>query len=269
MLNFRRNLHVAQLHLLLIAAFICTDSTWEQQQQQPAVNVELHVAAAADMQPVLETIGPIFEKRSGIKLRISYASSATLAEQILSGAPQDIFLSASYTFAERVVAGGLAENNSPTPYAKGVLVLWTRKDTPYNPLHLEALEDKSLKSVAIANPDHAPYGSAAIVALKKLNYYPNVVPHIVLAESIAQAAQFTQSGNAQLGLISQTIALSPKFRDSGSFVLIPTYAYPEIRQCAVILRNAHQAQAAHKLLDFILSDEVQTALPKLGLNRIQ
>jgi len=108
MLNFRRNLHVAQLHLLLIAAFICTDSTWAQQQQQPAVNVELHVAAAADMQPVLETISPIFEKRSGIKLRISYASSATLAEQILSGAPQDIFLSASYTFAERVVAGGLA-----------------------------------------------------------------------------------------------------------------------------------------------------------------
>ena len=135
--------------------------------------------AAADMQPVLEVLGPYFERRTGIKLKTSFGSSAALSEQIVNGAPADIFLSADFTFAERVVAAGKADTTNPAPYAIGVLVLWERKDGPFQPLSLDTLQRKDLQSVAIANPDHAPYGRAAIAAIKKLHYYPNVGPHLL------------------------------------------------------------------------------------------
>jgi molybdate transport system substrate-binding protein len=230
---------------------------------------ELHVAAAADMQPVFTVIGPYFERKTGIHLVVSYGASATLAQQIVAGSPADIFFSADYVFAERIVSAGLADSRNAVPYAKGTLVLWARKDSPAQPLHLEVLERKDLKSIAIANPEHAPYGRAAVAALKKMKYYDNVAPHLVQAESVAQAAQFGESGNAQLALISQTIAMSPKFQESGTYVLFPKYVYPEIRQCAVILKKSPSRDNAHKLLDYILSAEIQDNLRKLGLDPIK
>jgi len=234
----------------------------------PADNV-IHVAAAADMQPVFEALGPYFERKTGLHLAITFGSSATLSQQVEANAPQDIFFSADYVFAEKIVSAGLADSTDAIPYAKGLLVLWTRNGSPYSPLHLEALESKNLHSVAIANPEHAPYGRAAMAALRKMNFYGNVAPHLVQAESVAQAAQFAQSGNAELALISKTIAVSPKFKTAGTFVLFPTYAYPDIRQCAVVLKSSKQSKGAHKLLDYMLSDEVQMHLSDLGLNRIK
>lgn len=235
-------------------------------QLQPS---EVTVLAAADMQPVFEVLGPYFERRTGIKLKITYGSSATLSEQAINGAPADIFFSADYVFAERVVAANLTDTKDPTAYAKGILVLWARNDSRFKPLNLDALERKDLGSVAIANPDHAPYGRAALAALKKLNYYRNVAPHLVQAESVGQAAQFALSGNAELALMSQTIALSPKYKATGTSVLFPFAAYQDIRQCAVVLKNSPHRQEAHTLLNYITSDEIQIHLPELGLQRIQ
>lgn len=230
-----------------------------------AQKTELHVDAAADMHPIFDIIGPMFEKQTGIHLVISYGASATLSHQILAGAPADIFFSADYVFAERVVANGMADSHDAIPYAKGALVLWARKETPFYPPHLEMLENKDLKSVSIANPETAPYGRAAESALKKMGTYGNVSPHFVKAENVMQAAEFAHSGNAQMALISQTIAMSPQFRESGSFVLFPKYVYPEIRQCAVVLKNSPQRKAAHMLLDFLLSPAIQNNLVKAGL----
>ncbi len=254
----------------ILAAFCASSSTAKAQAKPaPKPKTELHVASAADMQPVFEVLAPYFERKTGIHLVINYGASSILSEQMISGAPADIFFSADYVFAERVVSGGMADSTDAIPYAKGTLVLWTRKDSRFNPLHLEALERKDLKSVSIANPDHAPYGRAAVSALQKMKFYENVAPHFVQGESVAQAAQFAQTGNAELALISETIATSPKFKNSGSFVLFPTYVYPEIRQCAVILRSSPQRDNAHKLLNYILSDEVQGHLASLGLRPIK
>lgn len=230
---------------------------------------EVRVAAAADMEPVLQVIGPYFERKTGLKLKVSFGSSAALSQQLQNGAPADIFLSADYYFAEQLVAANLTETKSPKSYAKGVLVLWARKDSRFKPLNLDVLQRKDLKSVAIANPERAPYGRAADAALKKLNYFPNVQPHLVQAESVAQAAQFALSGNAEVALISETIAMSPKYREAGTFVLFPLSQYPEIRQCAVFLKAAKNVQGAHQFLDFILSAEVQGNLQKLGLQSVQ
>ncbi len=225
--------------------------------------------AAADMQPVLEVLGPYFERRTGIKLKVSYGSSSALSEQVLNGAPADLFLSADYSFAERVVAAGKADAKDPTPYAKGILVLWKRNDLNVNPFTLDVLDRKDLKTVAVANQDHAPYGRAAMAALQKLKYLPNVQPHLVVAESVGQAAQFALSGNAQFALISQTIAFSPQYRSSGIGILFPLESYQDIRQCAVVMKDGKHRNEAHILLNYLTSDEIQQHLPALGLQRIQ
>ncbi len=102
-----------------------------------------------------------------------------------------------------------------------------------------------------------------------MNFFANVQPHIVQAESVAQAAQFALTGNAELALISQTIAMSPKYRNEGTFVLFPLTQYPDIRQCAVILKAGANRDGAHRLLSFMLSDQVQQNLPKLGLQAVK
>jgi molybdate transport system substrate-binding protein len=230
---------------------------------------DVNVAAAADMEPVFAVVGPVFEKQTGLHLKISFASSATLAQQIQQGSPADIFFSADFFFAEQLVASNLTENRKPTPYAKGLLVLYARNDSPLKPLSVDLLQRKDLKAVAIANPDRAPYGRAAIAALKQMKLYENVAPHIVQAESVAQAAQFALSGNAELALISQTLAVSPKYKAAGTYALVPLSQYPDISQCAVILKGGKNVEGAHRLLNFILSDQVQTHLKDLGLQSVQ
>lgn len=229
----------------------------------------LHVAAAADLQPVLPVFAGEYEKKTGVKLEISYASSATLTTQILNGAPMDLFLAADFTFPEKVVAAGLADTRTPTPYAKGALVLWARKDSPLQPLNMERLTDPRATRIAVANAAHAPYGRAAISALHSLKLYDKVAPHLVIAENIAQTAQFVESGNAQLGLISLTVASTPHFRNLGTYVLVPTNAYPEIRQCAVVMKKSPHKAEAHAFLNWLLTPAVQGQLHGLGLAPVQ
>lgn len=228
----------------------------------------IHVAAASDLQPVMPVWTAGFEKATGIKVAVSYGSSSMLATQIINGAPMDIFFSADYVFAEQIVAANLADTSEPKAYAKGTLVLWARKDSHFQPLSLNALSDPKLKSLAVANPDHAPYGRAAVAALQGMKVYANAAPHIVQAENIAQAAQFVESGNAELAILSLTIASSQHFQDIGSYVYIPTYAYPEIRQTAVVIRKSAEREAAHKFLDYVLSGPVQAEMPKFGLQPV-
>src|ERR1700744_3692556 len=125
----------------------------------------LHLAAAADLQPVLPPILDDFEHQTGIHVLASYQSSATLATQIIDGAPFDLFMAADLSFPQRVIDAGKAEETQPIPYARGTLVLWTRNDSGISDLSMAALRGSSVQSIAIANPEHAPYGRAAQAAL--------------------------------------------------------------------------------------------------------
>lgn len=247
--------------LVMLSGLFGVDAAWGQK--------PLHVAAAADLQPVLPVLAAQYEKATGVKLVASYGSSATLTMQILNGEPMDIFLGADFVFPEKIVAAGLADTKAPTAYAKGTLVLWARKDSPLQPLSIERLTDPRVKTIAIANELHAPYGRAAVSALKRLKLYDQVAPHLVVAENIAQTAQFVESGNAQLGLISLTAASSEHFKEIGTYVLIPTTAYPEIRQCAVVMAKSERRAEAHAFLDWLLSPAVQESLSKLGLSPVR
>jgi molybdate transport system substrate-binding protein len=238
-------------------------------QQKPAGVKELRVAAAADLQTVMPTLAAAYEHATGIKLVVSFGSSGTLATQIINGAPMDIFLGADYTFPEKVVAAGLADMKDPTPYAKGTLVLWARKDSPLQPITIDTMDDPRVKSIAVADELHAPYGRAAIAALRHLNLYDKLKPKLVVAENIAQTAQFVESGNADLGLISMTTASSEHFRQIGTFAVIPPTQYPEIRQCAVVMAKSDRKAEAHAFLDWLLTPAVQANWPTLGLGAVQ
>lgn len=237
--------------------------------QAQAGGRELHVLAAADLQPVLPALADAFEHSSGIKLIASYGSSATLATQIVNGDPADLFLAADYSFPENIVAAGLADSTAPIPYARGTLVLWARKDSPLQPLNQNTLREMKYQSLAIANPEHAPYGRAAVAALTWAKLYDTVKPKIVQAENIGQTAQFVESGNAQLGLISLTSASTEHMKQIGTFILIPDTTYPEIRQCAVVMKKSDHRADAHAFLDWLRSPAIQESLPKYGLGRLQ
>jgi len=256
----RLSLHVALTIGLVAALPYCIAA-------QPQVR-EVHVLAAADMQSVMPLLADAFEHATGIKLVVSYGSSATLAAQVLNGDPADLFLAADFSFPEKVVAAGLADSPEPVAYARGILVLWARKDSPFQPLTQNTLRDGKFASLAIANPQHAPYGRAAVAALTWMKVYDNLKPRIVEAENVAQTAQFVESGNAQLGLISLTTASTEHMKEVGSFVRMPMDIYPPIRQCAVVMKNSAHRADAHAFLDWLRSPPIQHNLKQYGLDPI-
>ena len=235
----------------------------------------LRVAAAADLEPVLPPILEQFQQATGIPAEATYQASAMLTTEIENGAPFDLFLSADLSYPKRLIddgladAAGSADSSTPITYAKGTLVLWERKDSHLPPPSLDLLRSPAIKRLAIANPDRAPYGRAAVAALQSLNLYDTLKPRIVTAENIAQAAQFVDSANADAGLISLTSALTPRLSADGEYFVIPRNLYPPIEQGAVIVSNTQQRAAVHKLLDFLLSPAMQAQLAKSGLTPVK
>lgn len=229
---------------------------------------ELHIAAAADLQPVLPTLAQQYEHATGVKIIASFGSSATLTQQLTNGDPQDVFLSADTAHPQQLVVAGLTDDPAPVPYATGVLVLWARKDSPAQPLRLDSLSKPEVQKIAIANDLHAPYGLAARQALRGLGLEGKLSGKLTIAENIMQTAQFAESGNAQAALISLTIASSPHFRDIGTFVRLPA-VYQPIRQSAVVLKASPNKAAAHEFVRWLTNKETQANLKSFGLDPAQ
>ncbi len=228
-------------------------------------NGSLKIAAAADLQPVLPALIQQFEQQSHKKVEASYASSATLATQILNGGPFGLFLSADLSFPQKVASAGLADSAEPIAYARGTLVLWARKDSPVQPLSIDSLRSPALRTIAVANAEHAPYGRAAKAALENLGLANRLKDKLVVAENIAQTAQYADSGNADAGLISLTSALTPRLSADGKYVVMPENSYPPLLQGAVVIKQAPAADEAHQFLAFLLSPPIRKELAGLGL----
>jgi len=227
----------------------------------------LHVAAAADLTPVMPTLAAAYEHATGVKVVASFGSSATLEQQLENGDPQDVFLSADFVHPEALVAAGKTVETNPVAYAHGVLVLWARKDSPAQPLSIDSLTKPGVEKIAVANDLHAPYGVAATRAIAGLDLTEQLKGKLVVAENIAQTAQFVESGNAQVGFISLTIASSPKFAAEGTFVRLPAI-YPEIQQCGVVMKGSKNEGVGVNFLQWLTSKEVQATLGKMGLDPI-
>jgi molybdate transport system substrate-binding protein len=240
---------------------------------QLSAQTPLRVAAAADLEPVLPPILAQFDQATGIHAEATFQASAALTTQIQNGAPFDLFLSADTGYPKRLIDAGLADaagsadSSTPVIYARGTLVLWVRNDSHLTP-SLDLLRSPGLKRLAVANPERAPYGRAAVAALTSLKLYDALKPRLVTAENISQTAQFVDSGNADAGLISLTSALTARLSASGTYFIIPRELYPPIEQGAVIVSSTKLRAPAHKLLDYLLSAPIQVQLAKSGLTPV-
>jgi molybdate transport system substrate-binding protein len=226
---------------------------------------EITVAAAADLQFAMQDISAQFQKQTGKTVKITYGSSGNFYQQLQNGAPFDMFFSANVDYARKLDASGLVEPGSLYPYATGKIVLWVPNESKINASKgLASLLDPAVKKIAIANPEHAPYGQAAVAAMKKENLYDKVSGKLVLGENISQAATFVASGAADAGIVALALALSPNMKDKGRYVEIPADEYPPIEQACVILKSAKDKETARKFLEFIKTPQVKDIFRSYG-----
>ncbi len=227
----------------------------------------LTVAAASDLKFALEDCLKAFRKENpDTDVKVSYGSSGNFCAQIANGAPFDLFLAADKKYPESLIAGGQAVADSLFSYAVGRLVVWVPKSSPIDvaSLGIASLSDPAAKKVAIANPEHAPYGQAAVAAMKSLGVYDDVRPRLVLGDNIAQTAQFVESGAADIGIIALSLAVAPVMADKGRYWEAPLTAFPKLEQAGVITARAANPAAARKLVDFLKSESGKAVLKSFG-----
>jgi molybdate transport system substrate-binding protein len=212
-----------------------------------------NIAAASDLKFALEEIAPMFAKGTGREVRLTFGSSGNFARQIAQGAPFQVFLSADEDFVHKLADAGIAEDRG-TLYAVGRIVLFAPQGSPIKAdPSLEDLRkaaaDGRLKRLAIANPEHAPYGRAAEQALRAKGLWEAIRPKLVLGENASQAAQFVTSGSAQAGIIPYSLALAPTLGDRGTYELLPDAWHAPLKQRMVLIKGANEtARAFHAFL---------------------
>jgi len=229
---------------------------------------DLTIAAASDLQSVLPAIAERFQKETGQPVGLTFGSSGNFFSQIQHGAPFDVFFSADVEYAVRLETAGLVEPGSLFRYAIGRIVLWSRKDSGIDVRGgLSVLGDLRVRRVAIANPEHAPYGRAAVAALQHEKLYEGVRSKFVLGESVSQAAQFVQSGNAEAGIIAFSLALAPALRDTGTYYEIPASFHPPLEQAVVIIKASRRKELARQFLTFFKRTDIGRLLQEFGFTR--
>ncbi len=227
----------------------------------------LRIAAAADLQFALrEVIAAFKERHPGAEVTATFGSSGTLFAQLSNGAPFDLFLSADVDYPRKLIEQGHAAPGTDFAYATGHLVLWARNGVN---LHLErdgadVLRDPSIQQIAVANPKTAPYGRAAVAGLKGLGLYNAVESRLVFGENVAQTAQMVESGSADAGIISLSLALSPALREKGTYWQFPATTHPAVVQGGVILKWARDPDLADEFRRFLLSAGGAAFLTQFG-----
>jgi len=246
--------------ILLAGLWVCLYS-------QAAPGREITVAAASDLQFVLPKIAAQFEKETGQTVKLVFGSSGNFYSQIQNGAPFDLFFSADVEYPERLEKNGFTEPGSLVRYATGKIVLWAAKESSLDVNRgLAALLDPGVRKIAIANPAHAPYGRAAVAALRHENLYDQVALKLVLGENISQAAQFVESGNADAAIVALALVIAPPGKDSGKYFVIPADSYPPIDQAAVVLKSSQQKAAARQFLEFLRRPEILNLMRDFGFS---
>jgi molybdate transport system substrate-binding protein len=234
---------------------------------RPEAPQQATIAAASDLQFALEDIlGDFRRAHPAADIRTVYGSSGNFYTQIRGQAPFDLFLSADVEYPRRLAREGLALPESLFTYAVGRIVVWAPAGSPLDParLGMGALEALSVRHVAIANPEHAPYGRAAAAAMKSMGVYDRVAGKLVLGENAAQAFEFVESGTAEVGIVPLSLAAAPAVRSHGRYWEVPLDAYPAIEQGGAILGRARGSRLALDLRNYLASPAVGARLKQYG-----
>lgn len=228
----------------------------------PARAAELSIAAAADLKGALDEIVAAFRApRKDDAVSVIYGSSGKLQTQIREGAPFDIFFSADVAYAQALRKDGFAATD-PEPYAVGRLVIWSAKPDA-NKLRLEELADPKFGKIAIANPAHAPYGKRAEEALRAVGIWDKIQDRLVMGENIAQAAQFAQSGAADVAIIAQSLTLNKELA-KGGHAMVPDKLHSPLVQAFVVTRAGAQNPLARAFVDFFKTKSAHEIMTRYG-----
>jgi len=223
------------------------------------------VAVAANMQYAANKLKEKFEQETGIKIEIILGSSGKLTQQIMEGAPYDIFISADTKYPSELYKNKFT-SDTPRVYAKGLLVLWTNKEGIDPSKDLTVLLSGSVKKIAVANPQTAPYGVAAEEILKHYNLYEKVKSKLVFGESISQTNQFIISQSADIGFTAKSVVLSDEMKGKGKWIDIDSKSYSPIAQAAVILKHGVETNKtlSEKFYNYLYSKTAKDIFRQFG-----
>jgi molybdate transport system substrate-binding protein len=222
----------------------------------------LRVAAAADLALAFAEIGPGFEKSSGKKVEFSFGSTGLLAKQIAEGAPYDVFAAANVSFVDDVVRSGACLGETKKIYARGRIVMWS-SDKSKLPATLDALRDPRYVKVAIANPEHAPYGLAAQQAMIRSGIWADVKPRAVYGENVQQTMMFATSGNADVAIVALSLAIA----SPGSYVAIDPNLHDPLEQAMVVCKGGSSGgkpNEARAFVEYVGSEGGRAIMRKYG-----
>jgi molybdate transport system substrate-binding protein len=242
----------------------CTRPAPKRASQAPT---KIRVAAATDLRSCLDALTDAFQiEHPNFDLLPTFGASGVLLTQLKSGLETDLYLSADIAYAHDLAAAGLAAEADVFESAQGRLVIWVRNESPIDVAKLgaEALLDTSVRRVAIANPLHAPYGRAAVAALEHLGLHERLNEKLAVGESATQAAQYVESGAAEVGILPLALAKGTRLMERGRFWVVPAEAHPPIRHGGAIHARAIDREATVAFRDFLLSPAGRLILARYG-----
>lgn len=221
----------------------------------------IRVAAASDLSAVFGDLAAAFERAEHARVEVTFGSSGLLARQLAEGAPYDAFFAASEALADRAASSGACDPRSKRRYARGRLVLWSRDDAPRAD-GLPALADPRFARIAIANPEHAPYGLAARQALEHAGVWAAVAGRVVRADNVRQALELARSGNAEVALVARSLVGGVR---GGRALLLPEALHAPILQVAVACLQGPDPDGGRRFLRFVTGPEGRALLAHGGL----
>ena len=222
--------------------------------------VPILVFAAADLGPAFKLIVPEFERRTGSDVTMVLGSTGMLAQQIRNGAPADVFFAANESFVNDLAAENLTLRPTSTLYARGRVAAVTLKSNPIRIDRLADLNNPRVKRIALANPQHAPYGLAARQALEAAGLWKSLEPRLVFGENVQQAVQFVRSGSADAGLVARSVADTPDL----AWTLVDDSLHAPLNQVAVALARTKQPAAAVAFIEFVNGKQGRSVMRQFG-----
>ena len=251
-------LAVALWAVLLASAATGARAATRRAGAQPAIVV----AGASDLRPAFEAIGRAYTARTGAKVTFSFGSSGQLAQQIRNGAPFDVFASADVAYVDELLAAGVGDRATKVTYAFGRLALWQPKGSTRLAAGVADLADPSFSRIAIANPQHAPYGRAAVQALKSAAVYEAVADRLVFGENVSDAYRIATSGNADAALVSLSLVVADSA--GGYYAIVPAAAHAPLEQAMVVTAPKTRAVAARAFAAQVTSRSGRAVMRRYG-----
>jgi molybdate transport system substrate-binding protein len=241
--------------LVAFLAFGCN----AERPQAPAPPIR--IAAAADLSLAFEALGSAFERETGQRVSFSFGSTGLLAKQIREGAPFDLFAAANVSFVEEVVQAGACDASTQAPYARGRIALWTKRLALDPPSGLSDLADARFRRIAIANPEHAPYGQAAKQALERAGSWDAVKTRLVYGENVRQTLQFAETGNVEAAIVALALVVNDR---ENPWALIDEALHRPIDQALVVCARGSQRAGGEAFARFAGSEPGRAVMRRYG-----